>query len=149
MGRARVVIVRSEKVWTASGELDPAVVARMFARGSDRLDPGKDGRAAAASLFRPDDRIGIKINTIGGRALSTRPETALALARWLAAAGFPEKNLFIWDRTTRGLRGAGVTPGAGRTAVRVVGTDTDGVGYGPDLVSHRGVGSVFSKIQTE
>lgn len=149
MGRARVVIVRSEKVWTASGELDPAVVARMFARGFDRLDAGKDGRAAAASLFRPDDRIGIKINTIGGRALSTRPETALALARWLAAAGFPEKNLFIWDRTTRELRGAGFTPAAGPTAVRVFGTDTDGVGYGPDLVSHRGVGSLFSKIQTE
>ncbi len=150
MGKARVVVVRSEKVWTSAGDPDPAVLARMFSRGFDLLEAGSDGRTAAAgALFRPDDRIGIKVNTIGGRAISTRPETALALAGWLSSNGFPEKNLFVWDRTTRELRGAGYIPAAGRTGVRVFGTDTDGVGYGPDLVSHRSVGSMFSKIQTE
>ena len=149
MARARVVVIRSEKAWTPAGDPDPAVVARMFARGFDLLEAGSDGRATAAALFRPDDRIGIKVNTIGGRAISTRPETALALAGWLSANGFPEKNLFIWDRTTRELRAAGYAPAAGRTGVRVFGTDADGVGYGPDLVSHRSVGSMFSKIQTE
>ena len=147
--KARVVVLRSEKVWTTAGEPDPEVLARMFARGFDLLEAGSDGPAAAAALFRPDDRIGIKVNTIGGRALSTRPETALALAGWLAGHGWPEKNLFIWDRTTRELRGAGYVPSAGRTGVRIFGTDADGVGYESDLVSHRSVGSLFSKILTE
>ena len=31
--------------------------------------------------------------------------------------------------------------------VRIFGTDADGVGYGPDLVAHLGVGSLFSRIQ--
>jgi len=149
MAKARVVVVRSPNAWTSAGNPDPAVVARMFGRGFALLGDGSDGRATAASLFRADDRVGIKVNTIGGRAISTRPEVALTLAGWLAANGLAEKNLFIWDRTTRELRDAGYTPAAGRSGVRVFGTDTDGVGYGTDLVSHLGVGSLFSKVQTE
>ncbi len=147
--KSRVVVVRSTKVWTPAGDPDPAVVTRMFDRGFALLGNGTDGRSTAASLFNPDDRVGIKINTIGGRAISTRPEVALSLAGWLAKSRLQEKNLFIWDRTTRELRGAGYAPAAGRSGVRVFGTDADGVGYGTDLVAHLGVGSLFSKIQTE
>ena len=149
MVRARVVVVRSPNAWTQAGDPDPAVVTRMFGRGFALLGDGADGRSAAASLFRPDDRVGIKINTIGGRAISTRPQVALSLAGWLTGNGLAAKNLFIWDRTTRELRGAGYAPAAGPDGVRIFGTDTEGVGYGTDLVSHLGVGSLFSKIQTE
>ena len=149
MAQALVVVIRSAKVWASTGAPDPAVVTRMLARGFAMLSGEDGGAAAAASLFRPDDRIGIKINTIGGRAISTRPEVALSLAGWLARNGLAEKNLFIWDRTTRELREAGYAPSAGRSGVRVFGTDAGDVGYGPDLVAHLGVGSLFSKIQTE
>jgi uncharacterized protein (DUF362 family) len=149
VAKSRVVVVRSEKAWTPDGNLDPVVLGRMFDRGFSRLEDGGDARAAAAALFRPGDRIGIKVNTIGGRAISTRPETALALAGWLTSTGIPEKALFIWDRTTRELRSAGYSPAAGRSGVRIFGTDADGVGYGPDLVAHRSVGSLFSRILTE
>jgi len=149
MVRPRVVVVRSGHVWTASGGLDPAVVAGMLDRGLVLLAGEGRDPAAAAALFRPDDRIGIKVNTIGGRAISTRPEVAHALARRLAGTGIPENNLIIWDRTTRELRDAGYSPAKGRSGVRVFGTDTDGVGYGPDLVAHLGVGSLFSRILTD
>lgn len=149
MPKARVIVVKSARAWTPAGDPDPAVVTRMFDRGFALLGGGGPGPEAASSLFRPGDRVGIKINTIGGRAISTRPEVALALAGRLAAAGLAEKDLFIWDRTTRELREAGYSPNAGRSGVRVFGTDTDGVGYGPDLVAHLGVGSLFSRILTE
>ena len=113
MVRPRVVVVRSGNVWTASGGLDPAVVARMLDRGLDLLAGEGRDPAAAAALFRPDDRVGIKVNTIGGRAISTRPEVALALARRLAGTGIPENNLIIWDRTTRELRDGRVCAGHG------------------------------------
>jgi uncharacterized protein (DUF362 family) len=149
MAKARVVVVTSASVWAASGEPDPTVVARMFARGLALLEDNGSPAPALGPLFRPDDRVGIKVNTIGGRAISTRPQVAMALAGWLARNGLPEKNLFIWDRTTRELREAGYDPAAGRSGVRVFGTDADGVGYGTDLISHLGIGSLFSKIQTE
>jgi len=142
MGRARVIIVRSSRVWTPSGGLDAAVVGRMMDRGFDQLGP-------SPALFRPDDTVGIKVNTIGGRVLSTRPEVALALAGRLAAAGVAAKNIIVWDRTTRELKEAGYTPAVARTGVRVLGTDAEGIGYGADLVAHRGIGSLFSRILTD
>jgi len=142
MARSRVVVVRSERAWTPGGDLDPAVVDRLFARGFALLGGGTE-------IFRPDDRVGIKVNTIGGRAISTRPEVALSLAGWLARIGLSGKNIFVWDRTTRELRDAGYAVTAARDGIKVFGTDTDGVGYGPDLVAHLGVGSLFSRIQTE
>jgi uncharacterized protein (DUF362 family) len=149
MAASRVVIVKAGNVWTPSGDADPAVVTKIVARGFTLLAGEGAGPAAAASIFRSDDRVGIKVNTIGGRAISTRPEVALSLAGWLARNGLQEKNLFIWDRTTRELRDAGYTTSAARSGIKVFGTDADGVGYEPDLVSHLGVGSLFSKVQTE
>ncbi len=148
MAASRVVIVRAGNAWTQAGAPDPAVVARMFDRGLSLLTGERDPAAAVSLLFRPDDRVGIKVNTIGGRALSTRPEVALGLAGRLAGAGVPEGNIIVWDRTTRELRDAGYATGGGRSGVRILGTDADGVGYGPDLVAHLGVGSLFSRIQS-
>ena len=147
MAASRVVVVKAAGAWTPSGAPDAAAIARMFARGFALLTGEGSPAAAAASLFRPDDRVGIKVNTIGGRALSTRPEVALSLAAWVAGGGLPEKNIVVWDRTTRELREAGYAPGDGKAGVRILGTDADGVGYGPDLVSHLGIGSLFSRIQ--
>ena len=149
MAAARVVIVKAGNLWTSTGAVDPTVITKMFARGFALLTGEKDESRAVSSLFLPDDRVGIKVNTIGGKALSTRPEVALPLASWLSRNGLQDKNLFIWDRTTRELRDAGYATNAGRNGIKIFGTDTDGVGYETGLVSHLGVGSLFSKIQTE
>jgi uncharacterized protein (DUF362 family) len=79
---------------------------------------------AMKRLFRPSDVVGIKVNCIAGRGLSSRPEVALQLAAWLQAAGLPAENVVIWDRTERELRDAGFTPNRGH-GVRVIGTDQD------------------------
>ncbi|OGD19651.1 MAG: hypothetical protein A2Y70_02585 [Candidatus Aminicenantes bacterium RBG_13_64_14] len=149
MAAARVVIVKAGNLWTSTGAVDPAVITKMFARGFALLTGEKDEPRAVSSLFRPDDRVGIKVNTIGGKALSTGPDVALPLASWLSRNGLQGKNLFIWDRTTRELRDAGYGTSAERSGIKVFGTDADGVGYETGLVSHLGVGSLFSKIQTE
>jgi len=149
MDAPRVVIVRSPGVWNAAGALDPAVLARMFIRGFTALTDEHGRAGAAAALFRPGDRVGIKVNTIGGRAISTRPEVARALAAWLVGGGIEARNIVIWDRTTRELRDAGYAINTGRAGVRVFGTDADGAGYESDLTDHLDVGSLFSRILTE
>jgi len=149
MGASRVVVVKSAGVWADAGGLDPGVVARLFSRGLALLAGEREDARAVAALFRPSDRVGIKVNTIGGRAISTRPEVAGALASWLARGGLEERSIVIWDRTTRELRDAGYAPAAGRSGLKVFGTDADGVGYGTGLVSHLNVGSLYSRILTE
>jgi uncharacterized protein (DUF362 family) len=147
MGASRVVVIKSPGVFAASGTPDPAVVGRMIARGLALLTGESAGARAVSALFRSGDRVGIKVNTIGGRAISTRPEVAHALVAWLAGGGFGERNLVIWDRTARELREAGFATASGRSGVRVMGTDE--VGYESGLVSHLDVGSLFSRILTE
>ncbi|MCX6568232.1 MAG: DUF362 domain-containing protein [Candidatus Aminicenantes bacterium] len=149
MAAARVVIVKAGNLWTSTGAVDPAVITKMFARGFALLTGESAEPRAVSSLFRPDDRVGIKVNTIGGRALSTRPDVALPFASWLSRNGLQGKNIFIWDRTTRELRDAGYGTSAERSGIKVFGTDTDGVGYESGLVSHLAIGSLYSKIQTE
>lgn len=149
MAVSRVVIVKAPSVWPEKGPPDPDVLAKMYARGFSLLTGERDDAGAVSSLFRPADRVGIKVNTIGGKALSTGPDVSLPLAGWLARNGLQERNLFVWDRTTRELQDAGYATNAGREGIKIFGTDAAGVGYEAGLVSHLGVGSLFSKILTE
>jgi uncharacterized protein (DUF362 family) len=149
MAKSRVVIIRAPGVWASDGALVPESIARMTDLGFRLLTGRQDSRESARAVFTPEDRIGIKINTIGGRALSTRPETALSLARWLSRNGVEERDVTIWDRTNRELREAGYGITAGRDSLRILGTDDARAGYGKTLVSHREVGSLFSTIQTD
>lgn len=149
MSPSRVVVVRAASLRRSSGQIDPAAAAGMFRRGFALLTGERTDRSALLSIFRPDSLVGIKVNTIGGRALSTGPDLSLSLASWLAASGLREQNLIVWDRTNRELREAGYRLSTGRQGPRVFGTDTAGAGYGPDLVAHLSVGSLFSRIQTD
>jgi uncharacterized protein (DUF362 family) len=74
-------------------------------------------------LFRPTDIVGLKVNCIAGKGLSTRPEVALVLADWLQQAGVPARNIVIWDRTDRELKNAGYTLNRDGSGVRVLGTN--------------------------
>jgi len=146
MPRSRVVIIR------AAGLLDPggqARISKVIGRGFELLTGEGGERKAALAVFRPDDRVGIKINTIGGREISTRPGLALGLAAWISRGGPPGKNILVWDRTNRELRDAGYRLADGGDGIRVFGTDTNGIGYGEEIVSHLNVGSRFSRIQTD
>jgi uncharacterized protein (DUF362 family) len=149
MSGAKVVTIRSPEVWTPAGRPDEARLQRMIVRGFELLTGRSEAREGVLSLFTPDDRIGIKINTIGGKALSTRPETALSLGLWLSENGIPERNIILWDRTNRELRDAGFRLSTSRSGIRIFGTDEAGAGYGTELVAHGEVGSLFSTIQTD
>ncbi|MEW5900745.1 MAG: DUF362 domain-containing protein [Acidobacteriota bacterium] len=147
MSFSRVVLIRGKGVLGPDGEMSAAKASEMLERGFKLLTETSDARDACSRLFNPGDRVGIKINTIGGRRISTRPELSLALAGLLAKGRHPEKNVVIWDRTNRELREAGYRLSDNPSGFKVFGTDTTGAGYGSELVSHRHIGSLFSSIQ--
>ncbi len=148
MVTSRVVIVRAVGLLIPSAAVDPAVIPRMLRRGLALLAGESDEARAVPAFFRPGDRVGIKVNTIGGKALSTGPDVALPLADCLARGGVAAEDIIIWDRTNRELREAGFTLSP-RRAPRIFGTDAEGVGYGRELVAHLNIGSLFSRIQTD
>jgi uncharacterized protein (DUF362 family) len=148
MSLAKVVVIRGKNIFRSDGDADRQKIAAMLERGIRRLTGSESERDALGFFFSPSDRVGIKINTIGGRKISTRPELALTLSSLLAGAGLKERNVIIWDRTNRELREAGYTLSVSPGSLQVFGTDTTGVGYENELVSHRNIGSLFSTIQT-
>jgi uncharacterized protein (DUF362 family) len=149
MSASRVVIVRAPGVVSADGAVRGPALERLYEKGLRLLTGAPSTRDALASIFSPADRVGIKINAIAGRRLTTPPEVSLPLAGLLVQAGIKAPNIVIWDRTNRELKEAGYRLNAAGEAFRIMGTDAAGMGYGNDPLEHRSIASRFSAIQTD
>jgi uncharacterized protein (DUF362 family) len=145
MDASRIVVIRAKGL--ARGDVLPGTIRRMYETGIRMLTGEDDPHAGLRRLFGPADVVGIKINAIGGKLLSTRPDVSLPLASWLAEKAVRPENVIVWDRTNRELKTAGYKLSSEGGGPRVFGTDTEGAGYGRDLVVHRDIGSLFSSIQ--
>jgi len=145
---AKVVLVRGRGARPEPGLTDEATVGRMLERGFSLLTGRTSAAEAVRAIFGPSDRVGLKINGIAGRALTTPPEVALPLARLLVGGGLAARRITIWDRTNREIREAGYKLNLDGNEFRVFGTDTADVGYGVEPLVHRQIGSLFSRIQT-
>jgi uncharacterized protein (DUF362 family) len=61
---------------------------------------------AFGHFVKPDDRVGIKINVLGGRYACTMKEVTDAIVKGVKAAGVPEHNIMIFDQFGGNMRGA-------------------------------------------
>ena len=123
--RAVVASGRREGICpTVGGPLDPRAMREALGASVARAAGEATPTAAFRKLFSPRDVVGIKVNCIAGRGLSSRPEVALQLAGWLQEAGVRPERIVIWDRTERELKAAGFVLGAS-SGPRVLGTNGD------------------------
>ncbi|HUL79480.1 MAG TPA: DUF362 domain-containing protein [Vicinamibacteria bacterium] len=120
--RPVVAIGRREGLSTPNGVIDPKRLEAALGAAVARAAGEPTAVAAMRRLFRPTDVVGIKVNCLGGRGVSTRPEVALQLAAFLQAAGLPAERIYVWDRSDRELRAVGYSLNAG-AGVRVFGTN--------------------------
>ncbi|UCE21486.1 MAG: DUF362 domain-containing protein [Candidatus Aminicenantes bacterium] len=150
MALSKVVIVKGKGALSQDNTIDQKKLSLMYSKGFELLFSSKNSQESLRHIFKSSDNVGIKINTIGGKRISTRPEVSHSLANLLAGSGIPENNLIIWDRTNRELREVGYRLNANRNGLKVHGTDTqvNWAGYNYDLVSHLNIGSRFTKIQS-
>lgn len=148
MNESRVILIRGKGIFGPGGDMDRLKISEMLSLGLRKLTSSNDTGQGLVRFLARNDRIGIKINTIGGRRISTRPELALSLAELLIKNGWPERNLVVWDRTNRELREAGFNLADRPSGLKVFATDTAGAGYETEIFSHRSIGSLFSTIQT-
>lgn len=145
---SKVVIIRGRGVINNSGDINREVLVQMFDKGFRAVTGQQRLKNGLNTLFSEKDKISIKINTLGGKMLSTRPEVSISLADTLAKNISLREEIVIWDRTNRELKDSGYRLNRNHAGHKIFGTDTQGVGYNPDLTSYLNIGSLFSSIQT-
>ncbi len=126
------------------------VVNRMLKTGITKLLGASDAKSAWSTLFTPDDIVGLKVNGLAGRGLSTHPQVTYGIVEGLKLAGIPEKSIVIWDKANRDLKRAGFKINTSKHGVKCFGTDAlRGGGYEstPDIAGQ--VGSLFSTILSQ
>jgi hypothetical protein len=106
----------------AERKIDITAVEKMVTEGMLTLTGAASIHDAWRQFVSPKDRIGLKVNPVAGKELSTSIEVTKVIIGQLVKAGIPEKNILIWDRREMELEETGFTaenfPG-----IRVKGTE--------------------------
>jgi hypothetical protein len=105
----------------ALNHADVVGAGMMLAEGMKALTGATDPRDAWAQFVTPGERIGIKINPVGGKLLSNTHELLQAIISGLESAAVPRSDIVIWDRFDDRLAENGYSaenyPGVGLTGL--------------------------------
>jgi uncharacterized protein (DUF362 family) len=138
-GKTRVVIVKSEQI-VAKYKDTPAAIEPMADKLMCALTGKDKAEDAWASLFKPDQRVGIKVNCLFP-PVTTTPPMADYVAKCLVKIGVKPGNIIIWDRNDGDMKKAGYQIVKEPNGVRVMGT----TGHG-DKVKAGPIETQLSKI---
>ncbi|HDH58005.1 MAG TPA: DUF362 domain-containing protein [Bacteroidetes bacterium] len=142
---SRVTLVRDANS-VKGGQPDNSRLERLLDRLIQNHFNAADPIEILRQLFSPRDRVGIKVNCLSGRRMSTHVELVDAIAKRLIEAGVPAGNILIWDRLNVDLREGGFKLQPWGEAVACAGCDV--LGYENSLTIHKSIGSLFAKAVT-
>ncbi|HNT92764.1 MAG: DUF362 domain-containing protein [Bacteroidales bacterium] len=106
----------------------------MIARSMLELTGEKKLKKAWRRFVGPKDRIGLKVNPVAGKSLSTSHEVVRAVIAQLEESGIKRSQITIWDRREFELHDVGFTA-ENYPGIRITGTeqmDSEGLYYGKD-----------------
>jgi len=121
-GKSRIVIATNRAVLRGDTRIVQTVLDSMLGRSVAKLMKTNRAVDAWKKLFKPSDVVGIKVNCLFGKGVSTHPEVAHAIVKGLISAGVKEDNIIIWDRSTSDLVKVGYKPNTG-SGVKCYGDD--------------------------
>lgn len=122
---SKVVHARHAGVW-AGDTLSPVVLHQMLDASITELTGLNDAHEAWAALFDPHERIAIKVNTIEESRYWTHVPLVMAVAEKLQEIGVPAEQIFIFDRATFEMEGAGYPINEDGPGVRCYGSGKKG-----------------------
>ena len=140
---SKIVISRDKGLRKGGEEVSIERVGTVLDRGIAAMFGGPPDEVWR-SLAAPSDTVGLKVNGLSGRRMSTHLALVWAIAARLERVGVKRKRIIIWDRMNSHLEHAGYKINIGGNEVQCYGTDA--VGYHHRLIGYREVGSLFSRI---
>lgn len=118
-------VIHSHHAGAWAGEkLAPAALREMVDDSITNLTGLADAKVAWAALFKPTERIAIKVNAFHNSTIWTHAPLVQAVTDSLVEAGHPAEQIVIYDTTSNELKTAGFTVNQDGPGVRCYGTDT-------------------------
>lgn len=116
---------------------------KMLKEGMIALTGVQTLENAWKQFVKPNEIIGLKVNPVAGKPLSTSHAVTKSIVRQLQEAGIPKENIVIWDRRLMQLHETGYTE-ENYPGIKIRGTeqqdaeggffDEDGVLYGERMI---------------
>ena len=145
--KSRVVVARDELLRGTGSAVDPQRMQAMLDRAMQALFDRDHPIEAWRKLVRPGETVGLKVNSLGGRGISTNVQLVAAICARLQEAGVKASDIVVWDRDSSEMERAGFHLAEGGDRVQCYGTDR--VGYEQQLAAWGSVGGCLSKILTQ
>lgn len=145
--KSKVVISRDPLLRGKGSSLDSGRLLKMLDRAVQALYASDSPLAAWKKVVRPGEVVGLKVNGLAGRGISTNVLLVELICERLREAGLSQKDIVIWDRLNADLESAGFRIATRQDQVRCIGNDT--LGYDEELAIYGSVGSRLSKTLTQ
>ncbi len=142
--KSRVVVGRDAQLRKGSN-LDSDRLLGLLDRTLQTLFDRNNPLEAWRQVARPNEVVGLKVNCLAGRGISTTIQLVEAISERLQQAGV--KDIVIWDRLNADLESAHFRINEKGKGIRCFGNDT--LGYEEDLAMHGSVGSLVSRTLTQ
>jgi uncharacterized protein (DUF362 family) len=144
--KSRVVVARDAQLHSSDGVLDEKRVNALLDRAIAQYTGHDKPVAAWKQIVGSAKTVGLKVNGLGGKGISTHAVLIHAVAARLQAAGIEPGNIVVWDRTARDLEACGMTVATDPKALRCYGNDV--AGYEEQSSSFGSASQRISKILT-
>ncbi|HVM74600.1 MAG TPA: DUF362 domain-containing protein [Candidatus Saccharimonadales bacterium] len=145
--KSRVVIAKDALLRGGGSSPDSGRLLKLLDRSMQAAYSSDTPLEAWKKVVRPGEVVGLKVNCLAGRGMSTNVVLVECICERLREAGVPQKNIVIWDRLSEDLESAGFGVASRQDRTRCIGNDA--LGYEEDLAIWGTVGSRLSKTLTQ
>ena len=125
-GKSKVVMARDASLHGTGAQPDEKRVLDLLDRAIAAYTGHDNPVEAWKHILRADKVIGLKVNGLGGKGVSTHLSLILAICERLQQAGIKPGNIVIWDRNARDLVSCGLTISTDPSRIRCYGNDVAG-----------------------
>lgn len=123
---SRVVVARDSGLRMHGSQPDEQGVLALLDKAMAAYTGREKSIEAWQRIVPRGQVIGLKVNGLGGRGISTHAVLVHAICERLQQAGIPAGDILVWDRNARDLGACGMRINSDRSRVRCYGSDTSG-----------------------
>ena len=145
-GKSRVVVAHDVALHGPDGQLSEKRVIDLLDRAIAAYTERDNPVDAWKRIVPVGKTIGLKVNGLGGKGISTHLVLVLAIAERLQQAGVKPGDILVWDRNARDLEACGLTISTDPSRVRCYGSDV--AGFEDEPVAFGSVNVKLAKILT-